>query len=268
MKTIVCGSCGSQLDLTDPTFRVLADLSNVRAEPRTPIGLGMYAEFKGQRWQAIGRIRYREEGAFWDEWLLMTDDGEFLWLTEGEEGFTLYDPVVPSEPIDPHAVRDVVTVDGVSYPVRARGVGTVDFLEGELTWKATRGDQVRYIDAQLGQTKFSIEWTPSEIEYFRGEKQSANAVREAFGLPLLRAEPTAAGARRRSACLAPLLIVVILICVCGFLALMAAPSESEERGSGGGIVFVPGGSGGSGGGFGGTTRGGGGSGSSSGGGGK
>jgi hypothetical protein len=268
-KTIVCGACRSQLDLTDPTLRVVADLANRRAVPRTPIGLGMYGEFRGQRWQVIGRIRYREDGAFWDEWLLMTDEGEFLWLTEGEEGFTLYDPVVPSEPIDPDRVLVTVTFEGVRYAVRARGTGTVDFLEGELTWTATVGDRVRYLDAQLGQTKFAIEWTPSEIEYFRGEKLAANVVRQAFGLPPVSGL-SLAGAGRRISVFPLFLTVVILICVCGFLALVAAPGESDDDGGGSGIVFVPfpGGSGGSGGGFGGSSRGGGGSGSRSGGGGK
>ena len=273
-KTVVCGSCRSQIHLTDPTFRIVADLTNQRAAPRTPIGLGMYGEFKGRRWQVIGRVRYREEGVFWDEWLLMTDEGEFLWLTEGEEGFTLYDPIVPSQPIDPDRVLLFVTVDGVSYPVRARGTGTIDFLEGELTWKATVGDRVRYLDAQLGQTKFAIEWTPTEIEYFRGEKLAANVVRQAFGLPLLPARPLAVG---RSVGVFPLfLFVVLVICVCWFLAFVAAPSGNDDERGGNGVVLVPSGGGsgsagggvGSGGRSGGTSRGGGGGSSSRGGGGK
>ncbi|MFN8533665.1 MAG: DUF4178 domain-containing protein [Dehalococcoidia bacterium] len=260
-KTAVCGSCGSQLDLTDPQYRVLSDFSNVEADPRTPIELGMVANLLGGQWQAIGRIRYREEGAFWDEWLLMSEEGEFLWLTEGEEGWTLYDPVVPQQPPDPNAVEDEIAVDGQTYPVRTHGTGTIDYIEGELTWKAVRGEPVRYIDAQRGLTKFSIEWTPSEIEYFRGEKMAANTVRQAFGLPAL------AVSKGGSRLVGILVLVLVIICVCGFLALFAAPSDGDDN-SGGGIGFIPGIGSGSGGSSSGGTRGGGGSGSSSGGGGK
>ncbi|MCS6800806.1 MAG: DUF4178 domain-containing protein [Chloroflexota bacterium] len=264
-KTLVCRSCGSQLDLTDPALQVVANLTNVRATPRTPISLGMWGQFRGKQWQVIGRVRYREEGAFWDEWLLMTEEGELLWLTEGEEGFTLYDPIVPREPTDPETVGLTLTLDGTRYPVRARGIGTIDYLEGELTWKATRGDQVRYLDAQLGQTKAAIEWTPSEIEFFRGEKLPANAVRQAFGLPLLRPDQVVFGSGRPSLLSALVLAVIVFICVCGCLASSITIDEREDGSVD--IAFVPfaGASPGAGSGFGGTSRSGGGTRSGSGG---
>ncbi|MCS7001994.1 MAG: DUF4178 domain-containing protein [Dehalococcoidia bacterium] len=245
-KTIVCGTCGSQLDLTDPNLAILATLTPGANAPRTPIRPGMTGSFQNETWQVIGRIRYEEEGAIWDEFLMMSEVGEFLWLTEGEAGFTLYDPIVPKEPVDPTTVRDVLRIDGWIAPVRARGEGRVTFIEGEMTWRATVGDRVGYIDAQLGRVKYAIEWTPREIEYFRGEKITAADVRSAFGLPSVpRPAASTAGTPARSGggvSVSTVIILIVVACIvfaCIVGAFAEADDDSRPSGFGAGPVFVP-----------------------------
>jgi len=256
-KSIVCQSCGSQIDLARPEYGIIGRSILNSAPPRTPIELGMWGEFDGQRYQAIGRVRYREEEYMWDEWLLMTEDGQFKWLTEGEKGFTLYESFVPRNPVDPVSVRDSVNLEGTSAEVGDKGVGRIDYLEGELTWRATVGDEVNYLDAEFPGGRYSIEWTPDEVEFFRGKNLSDNEVRRAFGLPEVATpsilEKLRAALTVRTAVIVA--VVLVIVCVCCVAAAVAPSSTSSSSfgmpsirtSSSGGSSFSGGGSSGGGG---------------------
>lgn len=252
-KSIVCQQCGSQIDLTDPQFGILGQIILNAALPRTPVQLGMIGEFAGEKYQVIGRVRYREQQWMWDEWLLMTEEGRFKWLTEGEEGFTLYDTMVPTNPVDPREVGDTLNLEGtVSAEVEGRGVGRIDYLEGELTWKATLGDSVHYMDANFpdNKGKYAIEWTDEEVEFFKGKKLTNNEVRRAFSLPEL------AGPRQQKHSAATVFVIVVVVvvflCLCAALAMVGGSGDEDSEAaaagvtatprSGWGIIFLPGGS--------------------------
>jgi hypothetical protein len=267
IKTVICHSCGSQIDLSDPNLGIVGQFFQGQAPPRTPIAPGMWGDFEllRDRFQVIGRIRYRDQES-WDEWLMSTQQGRFRWLSEGKEGFAIWEPIVPTNPIDVNqlggydeVVGGSLNLEGTPARITDRGTGSVEFIEGEMTWKARGGDRMNYLEAEGGDVRYSIEWTADEVEFFRGQRLDNNTVRRAFGLPEVA---VAAPRRRLSPALIVILVVVgvILLCIC--ISLVSSGSTTASSGSSGGSsgpVFIPGpifGGGSSGGSGGGSIRGG------------
>lgn len=191
-KTVVCSSCHSQLDLTKPEHAVLGNLGQSKAFPASLIRLGHKASFDELQWMVIGRIRYKDdEGYRWDEWLLLSEQGKYRWLAEDRFHYYFYDLKRPGTPIDPQSKihGDSVELDGASYQVYEKGQASIDYVEGELTWKAVLGSKVRFLDAAGPPRKLSIEWNEDEIQVYEGPYLSAEAVYEAFGFASPPPEP-------------------------------------------------------------------------------
>jgi hypothetical protein len=177
-KTVVCDNCDSQLDLTTPDFKVLGQLPD-RQPPQDAVCLGLKGELPdGRSFEIIGRIRFSdfddEEDWFWDEWLLLAENGEYLWLQEEGRSFELHTEFTPNSPPDIDVLRSARTIDldGTQYRVKERGSPRVSYVEGELTWTASIGDTVHYVDARGPGGGFGVEFNDDEIEFFRRKRMS------------------------------------------------------------------------------------------------
>lgn len=177
-KLVVCDSCDSQLDLTTPDFKVLGALPE-RIPPQDALCLGLKGTLADDRsFEIIGRLRFTdyddEESWFWDEWLLLAENGEYLWLSEEGKSFELHTKFIPENPPDIDTMNSsrVLNVDGTEYRVKERGTPKISYVEGELTWRATPGDEVSYIDARGPGGGFGVEFTSEEIEFFRRQRLS------------------------------------------------------------------------------------------------
>jgi hypothetical protein len=170
-KLLVCHNCGSQIDLTSPEHAIIGKAILGHARPRSSTRLGQILAFDDVEWQVVGRVCYDDEG-HWDEWLLMSEDGEYRWLVEDEGETTLYWPFVPTNPVDPNKVGWYLDLEGFKARVTERGHATIEYVEGELTWKARVGDGMYYLDAEYADGVYSIEWSEREIEFFKGRKLS------------------------------------------------------------------------------------------------
>lgn len=223
-RVLVCNNCGSEIDLTSPEYAVVGQAILGSAPPQSPIRLGQTPTFDGVKWMVVGRVRYRDED-YWDEWLLLSEEGKYQWLVESEGRFTLYQPFAPTSPVDPASVRDVVNLEGIAAEVTERGRATIEYLEGELTWKARIGDKMNYLEAEHAGGVYSIEWTEREIEFFRGQEISRSAVWRAFGFEaaqpapqpgiLTGPQPTAGGgAASGVVMIVALVIIFIVLCIC------------------------------------------------------
>jgi hypothetical protein len=93
-------------------------------------------------------------------------------------------------------------------------------LNGELTWRARVGEQLRYIDAQRDGKQYSVEYSQDEIELLEGISLSAEQVWRAFGREDLVAKAqAAASARRYNRVLA---LIAAIFAIVGGLAIMCA----------------------------------------------
>ncbi len=259
-RVLVCHHCGSEIDLTSPEYAVVGQAIRGSAPPSSPIRLGQTPTFDGVKWMVVGRVRYRDED-YWDEWLLLSEEGKYQWLVESEGKFTLYQPFAPTSPVDPARVRDTVNLEGIEAQVTERGRATIEYLEGELTWKARIGDKMNYLEAEHAGGIYSIEWTEQEIEFFRGQEISRAAVWQAFGFearparqPGLLTGPrpgTGKGMTSGVSLIVVMIIIFIVLCICCSLC-GCLPAGSGGGGGPSIRIGAPSGGGGfSGGGFGG-----------------
>ncbi len=229
-KSIVCPSCGSQIDLTGPEYQVIGNVGARPAPEMTPFEIGMHGTIEGEEHAIIGRVRYRDDEDAWDEWLLLTASGDYRWISEDEdEGMVLWHSFTPTKPVDPNTVRQGSAIDLGEGParVRERGTARIDYLEGELTWKARRGDTMEYIDAEGGSQLFSIEWTANEIEFWRGKRLDGRATALAFGIstPVSKLSSSKLALSGVSA-LVGLIVCFLLACV--VLAAVGGTSSSTQ----------------------------------------
>jgi hypothetical protein len=158
---------------------------NMVIPPASALRLGSVGNINGQDYQVVGRIRYRDKLTYgvWDEWLLLSSSGQYLWLQEEDWEFVLMHKYTPAEPFDPNSVGEYVTIDGQKLEVEDNSSAALLFFEGELTWKAQPGEIVRYIDAWKGEdTLYSCEFTEREIMYFIGKEIPVNQIYAAFKL--------------------------------------------------------------------------------------
>lgn len=175
-KTAVCASCGAQLDLTSPDY---AFLGVVQRDPmRQPLTVGMSGTYHDQAVSIIGHIRFKEDDYWWDEYLLHLADGQSLWLQYDDGRFSMYRPKRLTERLDPTKCTGRFQLGGKWHYAREFGAATIDRIEGELTWKATVGDTVRWIDA----SDVGIEWTDKEIEVFDVDHINRGFVARTFGI--------------------------------------------------------------------------------------
>jgi hypothetical protein len=157
----------------------------------TPLRLGMKATMRGREYELTGRIviSMMEEGVRypWDEFLLVSSDGDCLFLEYDEGQWKLTETFVPNTPVSPQeavklGVQGQVNLDGVSAHITQISRATINFVEGELTWAAEAGDSVDYFDAQGFGRIYSVEWSEDEIEFYKGQFLSNREVFVAFGL--------------------------------------------------------------------------------------
>ncbi|MCE1247189.1 MAG: DUF4178 domain-containing protein [Firmicutes bacterium] len=185
-KTLFCSECNSFVDLVSNTSTQLYKNENMVVPPLSALRLGAIGNINGINYQIIGRIRYRDSFSFtcWDEWLLLSTTGQYLWLQEEDWEFVLMHKYTPANPFDPNAVgQDFVHIDGQKLEVEDNSQASLLFIEGELTWRAEPGETIKYIDAWKGEdTLYSCEWSEKEIMYFIGKDIPVKQIYAAFKL--------------------------------------------------------------------------------------
>ncbi|MBI2267085.1 MAG: DUF4178 domain-containing protein [Armatimonadetes bacterium] len=187
-KTLTCSHCGSIIDLTSPQYEFIQP-EKIVAQPVSALKLGLQGALgkpEPLSVEIVGRVRYEYREAyqesFWDEWLLLTADGQTMWLQEDQWEFSLFRLFAPDTPFNPAEAPDVIVTDGCYWAVNDRGKAKVAFVEGELTWKAVLDEWSDYLEAESGAEVLSVDWTEEEITFYRGGKLTAEEVYAAFNL--------------------------------------------------------------------------------------
>ena len=228
-KSIVCSSCGSQIDLTSPEFQIIGNVGQRPAPQATQFKLGMQGAIGDQTYQIIGRVVYHdEEDDIWDEWLLLSAAGEYVWISDStNEGMALWRSFVPTEPVAPDTIKEGARLNlrNAQVTVRDAGRAKIDYLEGELTWTARVGDAMNYAEADGSTQRISIEYTENEIEFYWGQRLDRAATARAFGVTEFRSA-AGSGANASRGCLLVGVVSLLLLFMLIF-ALSGSCSTSK-----------------------------------------
>ena len=228
VKTIVCNACSSVIDLT-PEQAAVVGQAGKKKRALLPIELGATFKLGDANYQVIGWIRYEgwddEDRWRWDEWLLASGDGEFRWFTyDPEDGFSLQKKVPLSGPVDFR--QATIPVPGGAARVIERAQAKIIALDGELTWRAKVGERIRYMDAKKGEQRYSVEFTPDEVELSAGKSVAEEAVWQSLGnqemVDALQKQKTTRGIYRRLA----LASLLFLLLSCGCMLFTSASGTS------------------------------------------
>lgn len=182
-KVVMCVYCGQSSAISpaglDPTGEkaLLADSPSIFS-----IGASgsMVLASKGRlSFKVLGRLRYKYDGGFWDEWFLEFTDGQKLWLQEDEGEFTAFEKESLTSPLPPFeqiSVGSVIPINGLSVFVTEKSTAVIAGGQGELLFKTTPGMSAMCVDGNAGGKLVSIEQTPEEICLSVGEEIDISSI--------------------------------------------------------------------------------------------
>ncbi len=175
--SVACTHCGTVIDPTDDSYRIIAEARDVSADCLIP--LGTRGKLRGVDWDVIGFL-HRSDGDgrwSWSEYLLFNPYRGFRWLVHSEGAFSLVETL--QQPIG--AARANLEVDAIGYRRTNRGSARVDHVRGEFYWRVQAGDEVQVADYESdGGSTLTMERDAREVTWSRGEPVNAVAMQRAF----------------------------------------------------------------------------------------
>nr|WP_309685345.1 DUF4178 domain-containing protein [Armatimonas sp.] len=151
----------------------------------SPLRIGMKARIGGKEYIAVGRLLLRDgEGYSWEEWVLLSQDGEaqYLEFDEGKWSLTQYWPDGEDVTVSAYSEGQTIRFGGNTCTVTSVGTMVISGVEGEIPWQVQVGERSPFADFASGNTIYSVEEASDGIEWFRGRRLDAAEVYTFFGL--------------------------------------------------------------------------------------
>ncbi len=183
VQTITCAYCKSVIDLNN-NYKILSQFKSAKA-PKVPFKIGMNGKIDNVEWIIIGWIVYRdEENSRWSEFLLFSPLYGYSWLVY-ENGVISFSRRIRDLDLKKWRRADYsplfyngkhyILQDGESYNT------IIDFVQGELTWIAKKGDKIECWDYIANRKEIlNIEKSYNEIEIYYTKKLDAIEVYNSF----------------------------------------------------------------------------------------
>ena len=187
VETVTCEYCHSVIDLNN-NYKILSKFKNVRV-PKVPFKIGMQGKIEEIEWTIIGWIIYREEedrSSRWSEFLLFSPLYGYAWLIY-EDGVISFSRRVRDLDLRIWQKGSKTTLfynethyfleDEESYNT------IIDFVQGELTWIAKKGDRIECWDYRANSKQsITIERSYDELEVYLTKRLDAKEVYNSFGV--------------------------------------------------------------------------------------
>ncbi len=181
VKSINCGYCGSVLD-SKKEYKMVKRFKGVK-RPFSPISIGSDGWIKGVLFTVIGMVEYVAADARWVSLQLFSPTHGYAWL-DYEKGHFVFARKVRDTPqgFNKYQVKSRFKARDKSFKVYESYTARINFVEGELTWIAEKGDQLSITEGIKPPHIFSAEQSADELEYCYGEYLEPEVVYRAFGL--------------------------------------------------------------------------------------
>jgi len=194
-QTLVCGNCGSHVAVGAGDAEVLNKGGRKLPPSPIPINLGDNIKLLGDEYFVMGRVIYRgwkpgdtSDYWVWNEWQLGAKSGQMLWLAHDETGLALYRKIRFRSQFDAKTSRMLDVGDGKKAFINERYPAQIVGAEGELTWRATRGEQLWVAEGAGFGKKYSIQQTENELEVHEGKAIEEIELADAAGNETWKAE--------------------------------------------------------------------------------
>ncbi len=170
-KLVVCPHCGSTIFLEDDAARLAGDQSALTELPSL-VRLKVAFRYRNAAYLPVGHIRYRYAFGYWDEWWLLDDGGQGVWLSVDEGDYAFEHPLRLDAPPDFHALKinDELELDGREWRVTELDKARCEGFEGELPEIIRVGETFRYahlsgIDGEL----MTLEYVGNGVQAYAGK---------------------------------------------------------------------------------------------------
>ncbi|MBE7412491.1 MAG: DUF4178 domain-containing protein [Leptospiraceae bacterium] len=181
-NTVSCQYCGSVLDTTNPELKILSQFK--LKEKYTPIlPLGAKCNLYNQEYTVLGYMRRKtlvdKITYSWEEYLLYNPKG-YIWLNCNEGHWMVFKTIKGIPVVNSTVSRPTASYHKDKYLLFTSGDGEVDYAIGEFYWRIKKGDKADLQDYVSPPLMLSLEKTPSEIIWTRGEYLEKEVVKNAF----------------------------------------------------------------------------------------
>lgn len=190
-STVVCASCTSVLDATDPNLAILQRHANaVTITPSIP--LGSRGTWSGAPWEVVGfqqvTITVDEVNYSWTEYVCFNPYRGFMYLSEYMGHWNVIEKL-RRRPTVQAGTRPTATLDGVTYRHFQSARATTTFALGEFPWELRVGDSIGANDYVAPPYMLSAEASDGETTWSRGTYTPSEVIRKAFNVRENWAQP-------------------------------------------------------------------------------
>ncbi len=242
-KSIVCGSCGSIIDIAQGIGGELRHAE--QDEPvKLLIPLGSIGQLQGVKWQVVG-FQHRsgnepgdDEHFGWSEYLLFNTRRGFTFLVDAGDGWSVVKPTTGAPSLS--SGGQGASYLGNKYQRQYAYNAQTTYVAGEFYWPVERGAQSFNTDFSSGKNLLSMEKTAREVTWSSGMRIEGEAVAKAFGMDERKdlfkredAAPVSSSAGLGCGTIIFLVILVIVLLV-GMRACSSCDPRTQNCGTGGG----------------------------------
>ena len=183
--SVVCGSCASILDATNPVLQIVqAAHSARRVTPAIP--LGAKGKFDAELWQNIGMQcrAITADGVVyeWREYVLFNEHRGFRYLTEYNGHWNDVKPARNLPVAGTASGKPTLTWMGRTYKHFQTAVAATTYVAGEFPWRVQVGEKVTAEDYVAPPYMLSAEKTENEVTWSHGEYVTGGEIWQRFGL--------------------------------------------------------------------------------------
>ena len=150
----VCEYCKSILVRTDLDLKKVGQVADLPPNS-SPIQIGSEGIYRKKSFVVVGRIIYEYEQGTWNEWHVVTNDGDSQWLSDAQDEYAITYAAAGRKVPQQVKVGQEYTWDGVRYTVTVITKAHYRGVQGELPFQYWDKDDCLFADLRSHSGEFA-----------------------------------------------------------------------------------------------------------------